>query len=457
MSKRKSVGFLHRRRGRFGRFWTRNKLKLILAFGDATAVLVGYLVAAWGTDFTKNHGFENTLLVLAISLVAALWALRAQGLYRARVSAIRVVELTRTARAVAITAAVVLLGDRILHIDWHIRQTVVASVEVFVFLSIFRSVFRTCLSSARERGKHCRRIVIVGTDDEAVRLINLFQTHRNLGLTVVGVLGNRDEAERRGLQGLWIGDVEEHDALMEIAGLSGVITSTNGVSSARLNSLIRELHQRGLHVHLATGIAGIDVRRLRSVPLAHEPLLYVEAPSFAKTQLVFKRCFDIVVSSLALIVLSPVFLAIAIAIKLDDRGPTLFSQSRVGRSGRTFGVLKFRSMVINAEGKLAALDAGNERQGPLFKMENDPRVTRVGRLLRASSLDELPQLWNVLRGEMSLVGPRPALPAEVVNFPSELKMREQVMPGITGLWQVEARDNPSFEAYRRLDLFYVEN
>ena len=114
-------------------------------------------------------------------------------------------------------------------------------------------------------------------------------------------------------------------------------------------------------------------------------------------------------------------------------------------------------MVVNAESKLAELRADNYRQGPLFKMENDPRVTRVGRFLRDSSLDELPQLWNVLRGEMSLVGPRPALPDEVVNFTSELRMREQVMPGITGLWQVEARDNPSFEAYRRLDLFYVEN
>ncbi len=193
------------------------------------------------------------------------------------------------------------------------------------------------------------------------------------------------------------------------------------------------------------------------MPLAHEPLLYVEAPSLAKGQLIVKRCFDVVVASIGLIVLSPVLLAVAIAIKLGDGAPILFSQSRVGRSGRTFGVLKFRSMTVDAESKLAELGGGNERQGPLFKMENDPRVTRVGRFLRDSSLDELPQLWNVLRGQMSLVGPRPALPAEVVNFSSELRMREQVMPGITGLWQVEARDNPSFEAYRRLDLFYVEN
>jgi exopolysaccharide biosynthesis polyprenyl glycosylphosphotransferase len=221
--------------------------------------------------------------------------------------------------------------------------------------------------------------------------------------------------------------------------------------------LIRDLHNSGLHIHLATGISGIAVRRLRSVPLAHEPLLYVEAPSLGATQLVVKRCFDIVLATIGLIVLSPLFVAVAIAIKLDDGAPILFKQSRVGRGGRTFAVLKFRSMMVDAESRLAELGAGNERQGPLFKMGNDPRVTRVGGFLRESSLDELPQLWNVLRGQMSLVGPRPALPSEVANFSSELRMREQVMPGITGLWQVEARDNPSFEAYRRLDLFYVEN
>jgi exopolysaccharide biosynthesis polyprenyl glycosylphosphotransferase len=193
------------------------------------------------------------------------------------------------------------------------------------------------------------------------------------------------------------------------------------------------------------------------MPLAHEPLLYVEAPSLSKAQLVAKRMLDVVLSSLALLVLSPVIAMVALGIKINDRGPIFFSQKRVGRRGREFGVLKFRSMRVDAEKQLALLKATNERQGPLFKMENDPRVTRIGRFLRDSSLDELPQLINVLRGEMSLVGPRPALASEVANFPVKLRAREQVMPGITGLWQVEARDNPSFEAYRRLDLFYVEN
>ncbi|MEY2524879.1 MAG: hypothetical protein QOJ66_3444, partial [Ilumatobacteraceae bacterium] len=410
------------------------------------------------TGYTAREGLWRMAVITAISVVAAFWALRSQGLYLSRVSAIRVVEITRAARAVVLLGGVVLLCDRVVkHYYWHVRDTLVASVACFVLLCIARSIYRTWLANARERGLHCRRIAIVGTDDEAVRLIKLFETHRDLGLVVVGIIGDRTEAVERGLGDMWLGDTEHAEALQEVVGLSGVIVSASAMSPSHLNGLIRELHHSGLHIHLATGISGIAVRRLRSVPLAHEPLLYVEAPSLAKTQLVIKRCFDIVVASIALLLLSPVLLAVAIAIKLDDGAPILFSQSRVGRGGRTFGVLKFRSMMVDAESKLAGLRASNDRQGPLFKMDNDPRVTRVGRFLRDSSLDELPQLWNVLRGEMSLVGPRPALPAEAVNFSTELRMREQVMPGITGLWQVEARDNPSFEAYRRLDLFYVEN
>jgi lipopolysaccharide/colanic/teichoic acid biosynthesis glycosyltransferase len=135
----------------------------------------------------------------------------------------------------------------------------------------------------------------------------------------------------------------------------------------------------------------------------------------------------------------------------------LFKQTRVGTNGVHFKLYKFRTMVVDAEARLGALAERNDRSGPLFKMANDPRVTRVGRFLRASSLDELPQVFNVLRGDMSLVGPRPALPAEVAMFDEELRDRTRVKPGITGLWQIEARDNPSFTAYRRLDLYYVEN
>jgi lipopolysaccharide/colanic/teichoic acid biosynthesis glycosyltransferase len=171
-----------------------------------------------------------------------------------------------------------------------------------------------------------------------------------------------------------------------------------------------------------------------------------------------KRALDIAIASVLLIPAIPVIALFALIVKLEDRGPALFRQARVGRHGEDFTMLKLRTMVVDAEARLAALRSEcNERSGPLFKMDRDPRFTRVGRILDVASINELPQLWNVLRGDMSIVGPRPSLRREHERFDETLQARTVVRPGITGLWQIEARDNPSFDAYRRLDLYYVEN
>lgn len=170
-----------------------------------------------------------------------------------------------------------------------------------------------------------------------------------------------------------------------------------------------------------------------------------------------KRILDLVASVVGLVALAPLLILVAVAIRISDGGPALFRQTRVGLAGRTFNMWKFRSMTVDAEAKCILLAAANERHGPLFKIDHDPRVTRLGGFLRRSSIDELPQLWNVLCGKMSLVGPRPALPIEVAFFPTELLARHHVMPGITGLWQVKSRDDPSFEAYVHHDLHYVAN
>ncbi|MCC5951548.1 MAG: sugar transferase [Acidimicrobiia bacterium] len=188
-----------------------------------------------------------------------------------------------------------------------------------------------------------------------------------------------------------------------------------------------------------------------AVVSAHPPDEALDAPRGLRC----KRCFDVVVSLAALVVLTPVFAAVALAILIADGRPILFRQKRVGRHGEPFTMYKFRSMVPDAEERLAALQAENERNGPLFKMERDPRITRTGGFIRSTSLDELPQLFNVLNGTMSLVGPRPALYRERDEFDAELLQRETVPPGITGLWQVEARDDADFGKYSELDLRYV--
>jgi exopolysaccharide biosynthesis polyprenyl glycosylphosphotransferase len=187
------------------------------------------------------------------------------------------------------------------------------------------------------------------------------------------------------------------------------------------------------------------------------PALYppVLSAAWSGWQRPVKRLIDILAAALLLLLLAPVFALIAIAIKLDSRGPVLFRQTRSGKDGVPFAFLKFRGMVADAEARRAALEALNEAQGPIFKMKRDPRVTRVGRVLRRTSLDELPQLWNVLRGEMSLVGPRPPLPSEVAKYEPWHRGRLAVKPGLTGLWQVSGRNLLSFDAMVRLDCAYI--
>ena len=170
-----------------------------------------------------------------------------------------------------------------------------------------------------------------------------------------------------------------------------------------------------------------------------------------------KRAFDFSIACGVLVVSAPLWAAAAIAVKVTSPGPVFFAQERVGRWGRPFKVLKFRTMVVDAEERLAELKSQNEVDGPLFKMANDPRITSVGRFLRRTSIDELPQLINVLKGEMSLVGPRPALPSEAAMWGDDLRNRLRVTPGMTGMWQVSGRNNSSFADYERLDLYYVDN
>jgi lipopolysaccharide/colanic/teichoic acid biosynthesis glycosyltransferase len=236
-----------------------------------------------------------------------------------------------------------------------------------------------------------------------------------------------------------------------------VVIAVNGIPAESLSALVQWLSAMNLPVHLWTGLTGFSYSRLHTIPVAHEPFLVVLPPRQSLPQRAAKRTLDVVVSLALLVLVSPILAVSAALIKLHDRGPALFRQTRIGRYGRPFTVFKLRTMEVDAEARQAELSAHNERKGPLFKLTKDPRVTPIGSILRASAIDELPQLLNVLRGHMSMVGPRPALPAETAEFDDDLHRRHLVRPGVTGLWQVEANEKAAFEEYRRLDLFYVEN
>jgi exopolysaccharide biosynthesis polyprenyl glycosylphosphotransferase len=253
--------------------------------------------------------------------------------------------------------------------------------------------------------------------------------------------------------GRWSDAIE----IMHEVDATGVIIAASAMDVPLANRLARELMERGYHVELTSGLVDISANRLVARPLGRRAVLHVEPVRRFGWRGVAKRVFDVVIAAAGLIVVSPILLAAAIAIKLDSPGPVFFRQERVGKDGKHFGVLKLRSMRSDAERTLAALRSQSEVDGPLFKMRNDPRVTRVGRVLRSWSIDELPQLWNVLRGEMSIVGPRPALPGETSEWSAELQNRLRVKPGITGMWQVNGRSSSSFEDYERYDLYYVDN
>jgi exopolysaccharide biosynthesis polyprenyl glycosylphosphotransferase len=398
--------------------------------------------------------------IVAIAVVAAMAAIGvflfgALGLYRARVCSLRSIEHTRLARACLLLAMAGLAGVALLHGLVTNKEIALGAVLTLGLVVLTRAGYRNWLAGRRRDGDFLRKVVLVGCGQGSAEIFSLLECHPELGYLPVGVICEPETAEEYGQR--WCGGLDEVVPSLAAAGATGAIVCTTALDNPTLNRVVQELLAAKAHVQLSTGLRGVDIQRLRPLPLAREPFFYIEPVSLARWQLMVKRVLDCVIAATVLAFAAPVIALAALAIKLEDRGPVFFRQVRVGRNGARFTLFKLRTMRVGAEAQLTELRDRNVRDGPLLKIPDDPRVSRLGKILRATSIDELPQLWNVLNGTMSLVGPRPALPDEVAQFDEELRAREAVAPGITGLWQVEARDNPSFLAYRRFDLFYIEN
>ena len=434
------------------------QLLVMLVALDFTGGLIAWLAAS-----TTVPGPAGRLPLMSAFWMAALLSgatvclMAVHRLYRARFCSVRSSELAGLSRSAAIPALVGGWLNRTQGVGPSLTADVMAVIGSVLLISSFRGVYKSWLRSCRIRGRYCRNVCVLGADDEADALVRLLQDQRELGYRVVAVLGDPATwADRQTNVPVLRTDGNKSEAIKR-AGATGVVVSASAFSAVELQQTIRSLLSEGLHVQVSTGLSRVGHQRMSPYPISHRLLFYIEHSRPAAWHHAAKRLTDVTVSSMMLLLAAPVFLAGALAIKLDDRGPVLYRQERVGRGGKHFKVLKFRTMVPEASAQLDRLASRNERRGPLFKLSNDPRVTRAGGVLRSTSIDELPQLINVLKGEMSLVGPRPALPSEVAQFDPELHERHSVAPGITGLWQIEARNNPSFEAYRRLDLFYVDN
>lgn len=431
-------------------------LRRILVVLDVAAAAGGWglAFALTARDVTGRTGVVVVGFAL-IALVAMTVAMIAgQQLYLARMCAIRSVEISRLARSAVLIAVAALALAGVVDVPYSSTTAVAGAASSFVLLNVVRSGFRAWLHGRRRQGRFLRSVIVVGANDEGYDLFRLLADHPETGFTVVAVAGDAE----RGLFPSSLPLLPLGEGVVEAVrtrGASGVVIASSALHHRELNRLVRGFLDVGIHVHLSSGLRGMDHRRVRSQPLAHEPLFYVERMALAPWQVVIKRAVDLALGLLAAVLSLPLLAAAAIAIKLEDRGPVFYRQLRPGRHEVPFPILKLRTMRVGAD-KFEP-NRVDPTQGPRAKVDDDPRRTRVGRVLERTSIDELPQLWNVLRGEMSLIGPRPALAHEAATFDDELRARFSVRPGMTGLWQVEARDNPSFAAYRRYDLFYIEN
>lgn len=329
-----------------------------------------------------------------------------------------------------------------------------------VLLLLGRYAARKTLHKLRWSGRATHRVLAVGTRDAVEELVREARLAPYAGFRVVGACVPDTEVpldvdgEEVPVVGVPI-DAAERVADVDadtVAVAGGWAMGTDGV-----RRLSWQLEGTGVDLVVAPALTNIAGPRISIRPVAGLPLLHVEEPEFTGARRVFKGLFDRVVAALVLVAALPAMAVIAVLIKTTSRGPVFFKQRRVGRNGREFTLWKFRSMRPDAEAVRAELEDRNEHDGVLFKMKRDPRVTTVGRVLRRLSLDELPQIINVVLGDMSLVGPRPPLPSEVAAYKTDVRRRLLVKPGLTGLWQVSGRSDLTWEESVRLDLHYVEN
>ncbi|WP_439937233.1 sugar transferase [Nocardia sp. N13] len=332
-----------------------------------------------------------------------------------------------------------------------------------VGLLVERKLARVALHRARAQGRATRKVLVVGGERSAGQLTSWFAKHPTAGYAVGGVWVP-DAASAAGILDGFSTDIPVMSAQLDfaealnVAGAAAVVvTDTEHLGHESLRDLQWRLEGTGIELMISPNVLDVSSSRVRLHDVSGMPMLHLREPQYAGADRVWKTAFDTLGSLALLIVLAPVLILTAIAIKLDSPGPVFYRQQRVGRHEETFRITKFRSMSVDADQRLEGLRALNESDAVLFKMRQDPRVTRVGSFIRRFSLDELPQLFDVLRGDMSLVGPRPPLASEVAQYSTQMRRRMYVRPGMTGLWQVSGRSDLSFDEAERLDLAYVDN
>jgi exopolysaccharide biosynthesis polyprenyl glycosylphosphotransferase len=438
--------------------WTKVYLTRALFTDIATAFVISTL--ALGLRFGGHITYEYAVLSL---MFPALWVatLKLSGAYDARFIGTGSDEFRKVLNAgVTLTAALALFSYAI---DAELSRVylIVLMPGVTVLGLVMRYRQRKHLHRKRAMGQCMSTVVAVGYEPAVAELVNELRRDSYHGLSVVATCLAGASADVDKVAGVPVfGGVatdEVVDAVRHCGADAVAVLSCPEIDAATLRQLAWELEKTGTDLCVAPALLDVAGPRTTVRPTAGLTLLHVDHPQLSGPRQVLKGLFDRIMAALALTLISPIFMTVAIAIRLHDKGPALFKQVRVGKDGQVFRIYKFRTMVVDAEARLGELRAANDLDGVLFKLRRDPRVTAIGAKLRKWSMDELPQLINVLKGEMSLVGPRPALPSEAAQYADHVRRRLVVKPGITGMWQVNGRSDLSWEESVRLDLRYVEN
>ncbi|MBI4432536.1 MAG: sugar transferase [Candidatus Omnitrophica bacterium] len=335
---------------------------------------------------------------------------------------------------------------------------VLYTVMSVILLFAVRSAVLAAALAVRSLGQDQKNLLIVGTGQRAQKFADLVTVHKEWGYHVVGFLDRYPDMVGEPIAGTQvIGTLENLPAVLKTQVIDQVVFVIPRKWLEQIEKCLRYCEAVGVPATLATDFFDMSIASRETEEMDGFTYLTFHTRLLKEEELLLKRVFDVLVSSVALVVTAPLLAFSALAIRLTSQGPVFFKQIRCGRNGRRFVLYKFRSMVTDAEARLQELKPLNEMSGPAFKMKNDPRVTPIGKFLRKTSLDEFPQFWNVFRGDMSIVGPRPPLPAEVAEYQPWHRRRLSMKPGITCLWQASGRNQIGFEDWMKLDLRYIDH
>ncbi|KNC19858.1 polyprenyl glycosylphosphotransferase [Arthrobacter sp. RIT-PI-e] len=436
---------------------------------DAAVVLwatVGALLVRFGVPETEQlEVASQPYVVLSVVLAAAWWAmLFLRGTREPTVLGHGTEEYKRVVSASLILFGTVAIVSYAFQIDTARGYIGIALPAGLIMLLLSRTIVRRLLHIERARGLSSLQVLVVGSTSGVDHLTESLRAqpmagYNPIGAYLPGVEGTTHLETALGLPIVGRG-VTSDEIIADISSFrpdAVALSSSMQLAPETIRALGWALADLDIRLIMAPALTDIAGPRIHTRPVAGLPLIHVSTPNLEKGQRFIKRSMDIVGASALIVCLSPILILLALLVRLGSRGPVLFRQERIGTAGGRFQMYKFRSMVMDAEARLEQLRSENQGNEVLFKLQNDPRVTKVGRVLRKFSLDELPQLFNVVGGSMSLVGPRPPLAAEVERYDIRAHRRLLVRPGMTGLWQVSGRSLLSWDETVRLDLYYVEN